>query len=99
MITLLSKGITAQPNKAKEKVIIGEIKNIIKLEERGIIDSFDKSFTPSAIGWNNPNIPTTFGPRLRWVDAKTLRSKSVKKATANKTGRIRDKQTIKTTFW
>jgi hypothetical protein len=50
MITLLSKGITAQPNKAKEKVIIGEIKNIIKLEERGIIDSFDKSFTPSAIG-------------------------------------------------
>jgi hypothetical protein len=71
---LSSKGITAQENKAKVKVIKGENKKIIKLEGYGIIVSFANNFKPSAIGCNKPQRPTTLGPLRRCIDANNLRS-------------------------
>jgi len=53
-----------------------------------MIVSFNNNFIPSANACNKPKIPTTFGPRLRCIDAKTLRSNTVKKATDNKIGKI-----------
>jgi hypothetical protein len=44
------------------------------------------SFTPSAIACKIPQNPTTFGPLRLCTEAKIFRSKTVKKATVNKTG-------------
>jgi len=46
--------ITHQLVKANANVKIGANKKIIVLALFGKIDSFTKSFKPSAIGWNNP---------------------------------------------
>jgi len=61
---------------------------IIKLDKLGIIVSFAINFKPSANACNNPNGPTTLGPRRRCTAAKTLRSNNVKKATAKIKGKI-----------
>jgi len=44
------------------------------------------NFKPSAMGWSNPKIPTTFGPFLLCMEAITLRSAKVKKATPSNKG-------------
>lgn len=71
--------------------MIGAKIKIIKLEELGIKVSLLKNFIASAIACNKPNKPTTLGPLRRCIEAKTLRSKIVKKATANNKGKIADK--------
>lgn len=59
---------------------------IIKLAKLGITVSFDNNFKASANACNAPNNPTVLGPLLRCMEANTLRSKTVKKATANNKG-------------
>ena len=54
----------------------------------GIIVSFNINFTPSANACNKPKKPTTLGPLLLCIAAKTLRSYKVKKAIDNITGKI-----------
>jgi hypothetical protein len=88
------KGITAQEKRANKKVITGEKKNIKVLEEKGIIDSLDNNLTPSAIGCNNPQKPTTLGPLLLCIEAKSFLSNKVKKATASITGKTKGKDLI-----
>ena len=70
----LSNGITAHPIKLKTKVIIGANKKTYLSEPYGIIISLVNSFIPSAIGWNKPNGPTTFGPFLNCIAAITFLS-------------------------
>jgi hypothetical protein len=75
------KGITAQPINDKKNVAIGaKIKREL-FALLGTISSFVTSFKPSAIGCNNPQIPTTFGPFRRCIAAIILRSANVKNAT------------------
>ena len=47
-------GSTTQPAMASPNVKIGESRKIKVLELLGLIDSFTKSFRPSAIGWKSP---------------------------------------------
>jgi hypothetical protein len=49
----------------------------------------DNSLKPSAIACNKPQKPTILGPLRRCIEANNLRSKIVKKATANKTKTIK----------
>lgn len=62
-------GMTIQPAKLSINVNKGAPKKINLLDFRGIITSFNKAFKPSAKGCNNPQIPTTFGPRLLCIAA------------------------------
>lgn len=55
--------------------------NIPKLAYVGNIVSLENSFKPSAKGWRSPNTPTTFGPFLIWIEARTFLSANVKYAT------------------
>jgi hypothetical protein len=71
------KGMTIQPAKPKTNVRIGAPRKISLLALRGIIISFNTAFNPSANGCNNPQIPTTFGPRLLCIAAIIFRSASV----------------------
>ena len=75
------------------KVNIGANMNIIKLEVEGTTVSLLISLNASANACKLPKRPTTLGPLLRCMDAKTLRSITVKKATDNIIGNI-----IGTTF-
>lgn len=50
-----------------------------------------RSLKASANAWRIPKSPTTLGPRLRWMPAKTFRSKTVKKATAKISGKSKGK--------
>ena len=75
------KGTTAQPNKLSKNVIIGARIKINVFALLGKIDSLTNNFKPSAKGCSKPQIPTTAGPRRRWIDASTLRSAKVKYAT------------------
>lgn len=72
-------------------MFIGAKIKIIKLDELGIKVSLLRNFTASAIACNKPNKPTTLGPLRRCIEANTLRSKIVKKATANNNGKITGK--------
>lgn len=85
------KGITAQAAKAKVKDKTGEKIKIHILAAYGITVSLARSFKASANGCNNPNTPTTLGPRRRCIVAMTFLSKSVKNATDIKIGRITHK--------
>lgn len=62
----------------------------------GITTSFTNAFKPSANGCNKPQIPTTFGPRRRWILAIIFRSANVKNAIATNNGIIvkKDKQIL-----
>jgi hypothetical protein len=71
------KGIILQFNKLKINVNKGAIINITLLEETGIIVSFTINFTASAIGCNNPKIPTKFGPLLFCILPNTFLSKRI----------------------
>ena len=66
--------------------IIGESLNIKELVLLGFIFSLIISFIASAIGWNNPNSPTMFGPFRICVLPKIFRSISVRKATVSSMG-------------
>ena len=54
-------------------------------ELKGRICSFFTSLTPSKIAWKKPDKTTLLGPNRSCLNLKTWRSKSVVKATANKT--------------
>ena len=73
-----SKGITAQATSASIKVSIGARRKTTRLAPAGMIVSLVSSFSPSAIGWNKPKGPTTFGPLRICMDAMTLRSASMR---------------------
>ena len=62
MTTPSSNGITAQATSARVKVTIGAATKTTRLAPLGTTVSFISSFSPSAIGCNRPNGPTTFGP-------------------------------------
>lgn len=68
--------------------MIGAAIKIERLAELGKTVSFNNNFKPSARGCNKPKNPTTFGPLLLCIDAITLRSNSVKYATAINKGTI-----------
>jgi hypothetical protein len=55
-------GMTAQAARARVKVTIGAATKTMRLAPLGITVSFIRSLRPSAIGWNSPIGPTTFGP-------------------------------------
>lgn len=84
----LSKGIKDQDNKLNKKVKIGAKMKINEFDAEGIIVSFNNNFIASANACNKPKSPTTFGPRLLCIEANTLRSNTVKKATDSKIGKI-----------
>jgi hypothetical protein len=52
----------------------------------GKIISLTTNFKPSAKGCKKPQIPTTFGPFRRWMEAIALRSAKVKNATTTNNG-------------
>jgi hypothetical protein len=72
------KGITAQPNKLKKRVIIGEITKANVFAFVGITVSFTNNFKPSAKGCNKPQNPTKLGPCLCCIKPITFRSANVK---------------------
>jgi len=72
-------------------VLTGANAKIIELEALGIIDSLASNFIASAKACKDPNKPTTLGPRRRCTAPKNLRSYTVKKATANNSGKIENK--------
>jgi hypothetical protein len=74
-------GITTQLIKAKKNVNIGAHISTLFFVLLGNIISFESSLKPSASACNKPHAPTTFGPRLRCIEAMTLRSETVKKVT------------------
>jgi hypothetical protein len=69
-------------------VTIGAIMKTTRFAVVGMIVSLNTSLTPSAIGCSNPQGPTTFGPRLIWTAAMTLRSAKVRYATASSRTRM-----------
>jgi len=83
---LKSNGIIDQFKKLKKIVNMGAIKNIKIFDKLGTLVSLFKSFKASAKACNNPYNPTILGPRLRCIDAKILRSMTVKKAIENNKG-------------
>jgi hypothetical protein len=92
----ISKGIANQPIKAKNKVKKGPKTNKNLLAFVGIIISLTTNFNPSAKGCKNPQIPTTFGPLRRWIEAIALRSAKVKNATTINNGiKVNNECTIK----
>ena len=84
----MDKGITLQLVKLNINIRIGARIKIWILECVGISISLHNSLKPSANGCSRPPKPTTFGPRLRWIDAITLRSAKVKYATPTKINTI-----------
>jgi len=82
------KGMTAQPTRLNINVIVGAAMKVAKLALLGKTTSFNNNFKPSAKGCNNPKKPTTFGPLRLCMEAMTLRSNSVKYATAINKGTI-----------
>jgi len=60
---------------------------IIKLEELGITVSLDNNLKASANACKEPYKPTAFGPRRRCIAPKSLRSNTVKNATARINGK------------
>ena len=83
---LLCRGIRDHAVSASLMAIIGESLNIKELVLLGFIFSLIISFIASAIGWNNPNSPTMFGPFRICVLPKIFRSISVRKATVSSMG-------------
>jgi hypothetical protein len=79
--------MTAHEIKLKVKVKTGASKKRIKFALLGRTGSFKSNFNPSANGCKIPKNPTTFGPFRLCIDAITLRSAKVKKATPTKRGR------------
>jgi hypothetical protein len=55
-------GITAQPNKLKKRVKMGEITKAKVFALVGITVSFINNFKPSAKGCSKPQKPTKVGP-------------------------------------
>jgi hypothetical protein len=72
------KGITNQPTRLKVMISTGATKKTKALALVGTTISLHKSFNPSAKGCKSPKIPTTFGPRRRWMEAIIFRSAKVK---------------------
>jgi hypothetical protein len=86
-------GAGSSPNaKNKKTVCVSVNRKILTL--LGTINSLVTSFSPSAIGCNKPQIPTTFGPFLRCTEAIIFLSVKVKKATEIIIGIIRSKLSI-----
>lgn len=85
-------GITDHAETANPNAKIGANIKIKISALFGKIDSFNKSFNPSAIGWNNPKNPTIFGPWRRCKAAKKCLSYKVKNAIDNNNGIIKDKK-------
>ena len=77
-VIVASKGITAHAAKAGPIANTGAIKNKYKFDLAGNMTSFNASFSPSAIGCNNPQGPTRLGPIRTWIKPITLRSANVK---------------------
>jgi hypothetical protein len=76
-----ARGMTLQLVKLSINIKIGAKINICIFECVGNIISLHINLNPSARGCNKPLKPTTLGPRLRWIEAITLRSAKVKYAT------------------
>lgn len=79
-------GIKHQNKRVKNKVNNGAAmkRTAFALEVEN--NSFKTSLRPSAIGWNIPKVPCSFGPRLRWILPKARRSMSVITAIDNNNG-------------
>jgi translation initiation factor RLI1 len=78
-------------NQAKTLIVNihqGALKKIKILALAGYNNSLRNSFIASAIGCNNPKIPTTKGPRRLCTAPSILRSASVKNATIIKMHKI-----------
>lgn len=67
---------------------IGAMMNIVIEDVRGRRGSLVNSFTASAIGCSRPQGPTMFGPFRSCMYPSTLRSTSVRNATASRMGMI-----------
>jgi hypothetical protein len=87
-ITWNFEGNTAQYDNEKKKTKIGAKKNKNLFVFFGINCSCVINLIPSATGCKIPQGPTLLGPFRRWTAAMSLRSRSVKKATATSTGTI-----------
>lgn len=74
--------------RARVSASVGVIRNRAGDEVDGRMGSLINSFTPSAIGCNNPYGPTMFGPFRSCIYPNTFRSRRVRNATANNTGII-----------
>jgi hypothetical protein len=74
---LLNIGKTLQPKNDITNEIIGANKYTETIDKVGTIPSLAINFKPSANGCSKPKIPTTLGPLLRCMAARTFRSKSV----------------------
>lgn len=81
-------GMGAHIKRAMDNAIIGVALNIRGEARTGWIGSLMNNFTPSAIGCRRPNGPTTLGPLRSCMYPRILRSRRVRKATANKIGII-----------
>ena len=70
-------GITDQIIILRNNTIIGEIINDILKDWLGMVNLLNSNLSASAIGCNNPKIPTESGPLRHCMAEITLRSKSV----------------------
>jgi hypothetical protein len=67
-------GITAQAPSATVAETSGANRKMPLLAEDGIVGSLKTNFSMSAKDWNNPQGPTTLGPRRICTAAQILRS-------------------------
>lgn len=81
-------GIGIHNISAKVRARIGVARNKKGDDVEGRTGSLMNSLTPSAIGCRSPYGPTTLGPFRSCIYPNTLRSISVRKATASNTGTI-----------
>ncbi len=71
-----AKGMTAKAISAGTSTMIGAAVNTALSTRTGVMSSFRKSFSTSAIGWRMPCGPTRIGPRRTCTQACTFRSSS-----------------------
>jgi hypothetical protein len=91
-----SNGTANQLIKLKNSVKNGPKTNKNLFALVGTIISLTTNFKPSANGCKKPQIPTTLGPFLRWIEAIAFLSAKVKKATTiNKGINVRSECIIK----
>lgn len=79
-------GMGAHSIRARVRASTGVVRKRKGEEVDGRMGSLINSFTPSAIGCSRPYGPTTLGPLRSCMYPSTLRSRSVRKASANSTG-------------
>ena len=75
------RGRKAHITSDRNIIIKGDKRKIKEKEFLENINSLNKSFNASAIGWIKPNIPTKSGPFLRWTAEIIFLSNKVKYAT------------------